>query len=443
MKEKYTVIVGAGLTGLSAAWKLVSEGHKCLLLEQRSTPGGLASTQLLDDIIFDLGPHFVFPDKHSPGGRLINELVPDSETITREFRYAIITDKHHYKMPIKSDILWYPLKYKKQIIGNILSGSKSNAPHHSLRNFIESKFGIDYYKEVFGGMIKKKTGRDGKDLHVDWYIRPERDFQNDLLDMPPKTAKIKHILQPLKTFFTTNNYRYPKRGFSYITDQLFARYKKAGGETIFDCKPIALQCDRNKVVSCKTQDTVIPVTNLIWTGSNTALSSLLPDTKETILPQLDTLILLLTFNGKRLQQHQYSYTYYSSESIIFNRAYYPDNIYKEHSPKDKEGLCLEINWFKNISSLTDEEIIQKALEDVEQLGIFQKQNIRHSKLIRLKKSLPVYGLDYKEQLTSHNSTIKRYSNLYSVGRSSGYFFCMSPAAVNQGLRTAEHILKVS
>jgi len=75
-----------------------------------------------------------------------------------------------------------------------------------------------------------------------------------------------------------------------------------------------------------------------------------------------------------LQQHQYSYTYYSNESIIFNRAYYPDNIYKEHSPKDKEGLCLEINWFKNISSLTDEEIIQKALEDVEQLGIFQKQN---------------------------------------------------------------------
>jgi len=41
MKEKYTVIVGAGLTGLSAAWKLVSEGHKCLLLEQRSTPVAL------------------------------------------------------------------------------------------------------------------------------------------------------------------------------------------------------------------------------------------------------------------------------------------------------------------------------------------------------------------------------------------------------------------
>ncbi len=30
--------------------------------------------------------------------------------------------------------------------------------------------------------------------------------------------------------------------------------------------------------------------------------------------------------------------------------------------------------------------------------------------------------------------------LDAVGRTGGYFFCMSPDAVNQGLKTAEHIL---
>lgn len=154
--KETTVIVGAGLTGLAAAWKLASEGKDCLLVENRSSPGGLSGSLVLDDIIFDLGPHFIFPDKRSPGGRLLNELLAEGEVFSREFRYAIVTDKHLFKMPIKGDILSYPFKYKKQILSNILSGSKSTAPAQSLRYFIESKFGLAYYDEVFSGMVRKK-----------------------------------------------------------------------------------------------------------------------------------------------------------------------------------------------------------------------------------------------------------------------------------------------
>ena len=282
--KKTTVIVGAGLTGLSAAWKLAGKGKNCLLVEQRSSPGGLAGSLVLDDILFDLGPHFIFPDKRSPGGHLLSELLAEGEVISREFRYAIITDKHHFKMPIKGDILDYPFKYKKQILANILLGSKSTAPPRSLRSFIESKFGKAYYDEVFAGMVRKKTGRDGKDLHLDWYIRPERDFRNNRQRMPPAASKMKRILEPLKTFFSTNHYCYPKEGFGVLADRLLKRYQDMGGDILFDCDEIELACSENRIISCRINETEAPVQEIIWTGSTSKLSTLLPDKNEEAKP---------------------------------------------------------------------------------------------------------------------------------------------------------------
>jgi len=234
-EKKYTVVVGAGLTGLSAAWKLAAHGLNCLLLEQDSSHGGLARSIELDDILFDLGPHFIFPDKYSPGGRLISDLLACGDVISREFRYAIITNMRHFKMPIKSDIINYPLRYKMQILFNILAGSMSKAHRNSLKYFIESKFGTLYYDEVFKNMILKKTGKDGNDLHVDWYIRPERDFQNNRQIMPPTVSMVKRILQPIKTFFSTNNYCYPKEGFGVLADRLHEKFQSSGGKTYYNC----------------------------------------------------------------------------------------------------------------------------------------------------------------------------------------------------------------
>ncbi|MCI5156983.1 MAG: FAD-binding protein [Candidatus Electrothrix sp. AUS1_2] len=445
--KKTTVIVGAGLTGLSAAWKLASQGRNCLLAEQRSSPGGLAGSLVLDDIIFDLGPHFIFPDKHSPGGRLLGELLSEGEIISREFRYAIVTEKHHFKMPIKGNILIYPFKYKKQIITNILLGGKSPAPPRSLRSFIESKFGTAYYDEVFAGMVRKKTGRDGRELHVDWYIRPDRDWQNNRQRLPPSASKIKRILEPLKTFFSTNHYCYPKEGFGVLADRLLKRYQDAGGKILFNCNDIELVCSEDRIISCRLNETEVPVQEIIWTGTADKIQALLPDKQEdekNELQQIDTLILLLTFNGKRLLPCPYSYTYHPAPNIIFSRAYSPENIFQEMSPVDREGLCLEINDFnwhgKRIKDMREEEILQHALDNVEQSGFFKKNSLRQSKLIRLKNSLPVYGLDYEEQLTARNRSREKFKNLYAVGRSGGAFFCMSPGAVSQGLKTAEHIL---
>ena len=49
-------ILGAGLTGLSAAWSLATRGHKVVVTERDATVGGLAKSVSYQGFTFDIGP---------------------------------------------------------------------------------------------------------------------------------------------------------------------------------------------------------------------------------------------------------------------------------------------------------------------------------------------------------------------------------------------------
>ena len=57
------VILGAGLSGLSAGAKLIRDGFTVTILEKSNSVGGLASIFTKDNYKFDFGPHIFFGKK--------------------------------------------------------------------------------------------------------------------------------------------------------------------------------------------------------------------------------------------------------------------------------------------------------------------------------------------------------------------------------------------
>ena len=53
----HTIIIGAGLGGLTAGAKLTKEGKKVLLIEQHTVPGGCATTFKRKDYTLEVGLH--------------------------------------------------------------------------------------------------------------------------------------------------------------------------------------------------------------------------------------------------------------------------------------------------------------------------------------------------------------------------------------------------
>ena len=53
------VVVGAGLAGLNAAWRIKEAGKRVLVVEARERVGGRTFTTQIDGQPFDLGAHFI------------------------------------------------------------------------------------------------------------------------------------------------------------------------------------------------------------------------------------------------------------------------------------------------------------------------------------------------------------------------------------------------
>ena len=62
---KSIIIIGGGIGGLYAAWKLSETGYNVILLERENFLGGLSTSITLDGCMMDIGPHFVSLEKNS------------------------------------------------------------------------------------------------------------------------------------------------------------------------------------------------------------------------------------------------------------------------------------------------------------------------------------------------------------------------------------------
>ena len=57
MQERFVVVIGAGLTGLTTAFHLKRKGYQVLVLEKQDRVGGQIQTHTQDGFTFESGPN--------------------------------------------------------------------------------------------------------------------------------------------------------------------------------------------------------------------------------------------------------------------------------------------------------------------------------------------------------------------------------------------------
>jgi protoporphyrinogen oxidase len=427
--QEVNVIVGAGVTGLTTAYLLTREGKKCIILEKNKEIGGCCHSFKLDDIIFDLGPHFFFYNPDFEAERFMMYLLEEEKIIKKRFRFSIFQNNKHWKFPIGLiDMLLYPMEYKLQLLKRLFTKRKKgdidavDAKHEMVK-----KIGITYYNKTIAPMLKSKALLPGSQIHRDWLRRVDRNINNEkepFLPIPP----LKHIWITIQQVLY-QAYLYPAKGYDIFTQKLWEKFNSLNGETVLDCGKITIKTDKNLISKVVVNDKEYLTKNVIWTGSvnelNDAIGSNAPKIKY-----VKVIIVFLSYNQKKRIRRPYGYLYYPDKNLIFNRVYYPSSIFGRQSPDNREGICFELNYLDKLDSLTDKEIIDHTIIDADKLGLFKKEQLRQSKV-----------LDYENKIKETFKDVHRCRNLYSIGRLGGYYFCMTPAAVNQGIKMARHLLQ--
>lgn len=439
-EKEYTVIVGAGLSGLTTAALLSEAGERVLVIEKNKSLGGLAQSYQLDEITFDLGPHLFFFSPEFPVDQFCMNLFAPEELICNRYRWAIQNDVKYWTFPFSpiNMILTYPLKYKWEIVQSVLKKlKKSSADKRSLEYALVNKTGPSFYADIFAPLIQKKTGISASQLHKDWSLRPDRDVFNKIkistgFDQNISfRKKLENLVSP--------KYYYPKKGFGMIATKLAEQCRSNGVEFISDCTTMSLSHKDGHIQQVHAVGGNFKVKNLIWTAPSNTLHDLLK-TNTPRLQYSDLAIVLLTYKKVDSPKRPFVFTYHTEEQYIFNRLYFTDSIFHDSILPDKEGVCAEILLGDELKEKTDAEITEKVITDLEQLSLFSQQDLRHTQVFRLAESMPIYELDYKDAIDTYFESIHNFKNLYAIGRRGGYFFCLTPMAINQGFQMADHLL---
>ena len=438
--QEVTLIVGAGITGLTTAYLLSREGVRCVVLEKSRDIGGLCRTFKMDDILFDLGPHFFFFNKDFEADRLMMSLLKGEDIIKRKFRFSIRYKGKDWKFPIDIiDAILYPAEHKLRLLSRLLTKRKDTGDSISVKDDVVDKLGITYYEEAIGPMLRHKTFLSGQEIHRDWVARVDRNIHNANEPFMP-ISLTKHLWLTIRRVLWSETYLYPAEGYGVFAQNLWKRFSQLGGQTILDCGDITFENDNNRISKVVVMGKELSTRDVIWTGSVNDLNYIIGSNAPKI-KYLKAVIVLLSYDQKKRIDRPFGYIYYPDMNLIFNRLYYPSSIFGRQSPADREGICFELNYVEELETLTDRELIERVVRDAGKVGLFEKEQLRQSQVVRLGECLPVYSLGYENEIRATFGDVHRFRNLYSVGRLGGYYSCLTPMAVSQGIKMAGHLLQ--
>ena len=147
-----TLILGAGISGLSAAWALKKAGIPARILEAEPTPGGKISTLERHGFRFELGPNAVqgAPELEElvEAAGLKNEVVAASEKLKKRF---LVHKGELVALPTgPGDALRSPF-LPKRILWRLLTEpfrGRGPGPHESVTRFVQRRLGPDVARLV-------------------------------------------------------------------------------------------------------------------------------------------------------------------------------------------------------------------------------------------------------------------------------------------------------
>jgi oxygen-dependent protoporphyrinogen oxidase len=164
------IVIGAGITGLTCAFRLQQSGIRVLVLEASDSPGGLIATFERNGFLFEAGPQC--PRFAPPLWQLVGDLGLEGEFVpgnSRLPRYLLKNGKLH-KVPFS------PLSFlatglvgagsKFRLVAEALRGSRPPEGEESLAGFVRRKFGDEVLAYLVEPFISTIFAGDAEQIGV-------------------------------------------------------------------------------------------------------------------------------------------------------------------------------------------------------------------------------------------------------------------------------------
>lgn len=254
IKQYDVAIVGAGFTGLAAAYTLAKKGYKVRIIEADSNPGGLAGTfEFSDGVKLEKFYHHWFNnDVYIP--ELVRELGKEEDIITLPSRTGLYFNGRIWKLSKPLDLIRFKAL---SLIDRIRLGllvfqvgrikNWHNIEHLSIREWLEPLCGKDVYRVVWEPLIVAKFSVYAEMVNAVWM------WKKLVLRGGTRNTKGDEVL------------RYFRGGFGCLAEAMVLEIQALGGEIFFGQKAIGLRAEGNQILAVRTEQCEITARQFLFT----------------------------------------------------------------------------------------------------------------------------------------------------------------------------------
>jgi protoporphyrinogen oxidase len=430
-KNLKTLLVGAGVSTLSAALQLQHAGSDYEMFEQATQAGGLCQTEATGGFTYDTVSHVLHIRSKEAQTVLADFL--NSDCVHVERSSAVYFEGRHIPFPFQAHLGFLPLHVRFRAFFSLLwatlTRSSEDSQPANFSEWIRKHYGESVSELFMRPYNEKLWGVPATELSTDW-----------VGGFVPKTS----MMDVLRSFVGHRGQMGYNAKFSYPREGgiggLVESLKAPLSPIHFEHRMTSLNLEKGEAQF--GAEPSMPFADLITCIPLKQLAEIttdLPeDLRELTRSLQSTSVLSLIYCLDQPLPHKHHWIYYHESKFPFFRLFFPSNIHDGMAPQGCSIVAAEIS---NPASGDHEAVERETLRRLQELGLMKSQSsIVHRSRHFYQYGYPVHDLK-REQIVKRVLDYYRSHHVWPVGRFGAWYYSSVDDAIAEGARVAAQVLQ--
>lgn len=444
MKRVPTIIIGAGLTGLSAAYHL-REGY--VLIERGDRVGGVCRSATLEGFTFDHAIHILYT-RDPYAASLITQTLLKGDYHSQQRESWIYLNGIYTEFPFQANTFGHPPEVIAECVLGLIQATYQNGPCPppvNFRNWICRTFGDGIAKHFMIPYNKKVWAMDPSLMDFSWIAErvPQPDIRSVLLG----------ALQPAQRKIGFNNdFWYPKTGGIETLSRGFLPYVKnlklrstvsrinTKERTLVVRTPEEKEytLGYSKVVSTMPLPAVVSLLDEASESVRAAAAQLQGNTVYAVNIGIEGEIEPKCRQDLPVKPGKFHWVYFPSEDFVLHRLSFPKNFSPNMCPEGMSSIQVEVSSSPH-RPVNKETIIEVVVAELRRAGIIRPcTRIVLKHMLTLTPAYVIYDLRHRENVDLIRAFLQE-RNIYSCGRFGQWEYLNMDHSILSGKKAAEWV----
>ncbi len=438
MRERQDVILGGGLSGMTAALTLQRAGESWWqLYEREARLGGLARSVAVDGYLFDYGPHILFTIDAEIEA-LIRDLLGDN--FHAQERRAFIYHhacRRYTRFPFQAHLYGLPVPMVRECLAGLVRAiqRQERGEFHpaNYEDWMRGFFGDGIADHLMIPYARKLWTVEPREMEFSWIGRrvPTPDFERIIAGA---------LTDDVAQVGATASFWYPRQGGIEPLPRALGRQLDAANVHL-DRTAVRIELPAKRVVFADGE--TVPFDHLVFSLPLPEIPRLM----SGVPPEIERACGALRYQGiycvnlgiDRPGVSDMHWVYFYEEPFPFHRLSFPGTFSPDTVPPGKSSIATEVA-FSSQRSLDRDTAVERTIAALRLAGILQPDD--RIDLVHTEEILPayvIYDLEHRRNVDLIAAWLRQHG-IWNVGRFGEWQYFNMDHSMRSGRTAAQQIL---